>query len=194
MSLSRRDFLKSTAAASAAAAVGISVPSEVKAAAEQAEAGWRWDKAVCRFCGTGCGIMMATKEGKVESGRWYEARIDVDGDSIKCYLDNHLIISTKFKKAEAGIFSNATVNDKTGEIFVKVVNTGHSATTAKLNLSNMAVKSANVIRLASANGTDENTMNNPTKVYPTEEVLSPSGNYVTVDIPGFSLNIIKLKK
>lgn len=65
MSLSRRDFLKTTAAASAAAAVGISVPSELKAAAEQAEAGWRWDKAVCRFCGTGCGIMMATKEGKV---------------------------------------------------------------------------------------------------------------------------------
>ena len=50
MSLSRRDFLKSTAAASAAAAVGISVPSEVKAAADQAEAGWRWDKSVCRFC------------------------------------------------------------------------------------------------------------------------------------------------
>ena len=65
MSLSRRDFLKTTAAASAAAAVGISVPSELKAAAEQAEAGWRWDKAVCRFCGTGCGIMVATKESKI---------------------------------------------------------------------------------------------------------------------------------
>ncbi|MDD3462323.1 MAG: nitrate reductase catalytic subunit NapA [Sulfurospirillaceae bacterium] len=65
MSLSRRDFLKTTAAASAAAAVGISVPKEAQAAAEQAEAGWRWDKAVCRFCGTGCGIMIATKQGKI---------------------------------------------------------------------------------------------------------------------------------
>jgi len=141
----------------------------------------------------GC-TTIATKDGKIESGRWYEARVDVDGDSVKCYLDNKLIISTKLKKAQAGVFSNATINDKTGEIFVKVVNTGHGATTAKLNLTNMTVKSANVIRLTSANGTDENTMNNPTKVYPTEEVLSPSGNQVTVDIPGFSLNIIKLKK
>ena len=65
MSLSRRDFLKTTAAATAAASVGISVPAELKAAGEQAEAGWRWDKAVCRFCGTGCGIMVATKEGKI---------------------------------------------------------------------------------------------------------------------------------
>ncbi len=65
MSLSRRDFLKSTAAASAAAAVGISIPDEVKAAADTTQSSWRWDKAACRFCGTGCGIMLATKgEGK----------------------------------------------------------------------------------------------------------------------------------
>lgn len=65
MSLSRREFLKSSAAASAAAAVGMSVPAELEAAAAQAEGSWRWDKAACRFCGTGCGIMMATKNGKI---------------------------------------------------------------------------------------------------------------------------------
>ena len=65
MSLSRREFLKSSAAASAAAAIGMSVPSELEAAATKAEGDWRWDKAACRFCGTGCGIMMATKNGKI---------------------------------------------------------------------------------------------------------------------------------
>ena len=65
MSLSRRDFLKSSAAASAAAAIGMNVPSELEAKANAAEGGWRWDKAACRFCGTGCGIMMATKNGKI---------------------------------------------------------------------------------------------------------------------------------
>ncbi|MGM0623790.1 MAG: nitrate reductase catalytic subunit NapA, partial [Campylobacterota bacterium] len=65
MSVSRRDFLKSSAAASAAAAVGMSVPSELQAQADQAQSNWRWDKAACRFCGTGCGIMMATKNGRI---------------------------------------------------------------------------------------------------------------------------------
>ena len=65
MSISRRDFLKSSAAAAAASAVGITVPSEVQAAAAKGEEGWRWDKAACRFCGTGCGIMLATKGGKI---------------------------------------------------------------------------------------------------------------------------------
>ncbi len=65
MALSRRDFLKSSAAASAAAAIGMSVPAEMQAASDTAQSGWRWDKAACRFCGTGCGIMMATKNGKI---------------------------------------------------------------------------------------------------------------------------------
>ena len=65
MSLSRREFLKSSAAASAAAAIGMTVPSDLEAAAKTAESSWRWDKAACRFCGTGCGIMMATKNGKI---------------------------------------------------------------------------------------------------------------------------------
>jgi len=65
MALSRRDFLKSSAAASAAAAVGMSVPASMQAASSEAQDGWRWDKAACRFCGTGCGIMMATKNGKI---------------------------------------------------------------------------------------------------------------------------------
>ncbi|WP_457600978.1 twin-arginine translocation signal domain-containing protein, partial [Hydrogenivirga sp.] len=56
---SRRDFLKTAAAVSAATAVGMSVPKEALAKASSAEAGWRWDKAVCRFCGTGCGVMVA---------------------------------------------------------------------------------------------------------------------------------------
>ncbi len=65
MALSRREFLKSSAAASAAAAVGMNIPSKLQAAANNAEGGWRWDKAACRFCGTGCGIMLATKNGRI---------------------------------------------------------------------------------------------------------------------------------
>jgi len=65
MSLTRRDFLKNSAAVAAASAVGISVPVEAQVAATKAESKWRWDKAACRFCGTGCGIMLATSEGRI---------------------------------------------------------------------------------------------------------------------------------
>jgi nitrate reductase NapA len=65
MDVTRREFIKTSAAAATAATVGISLSQTVRAAAEEAEAGWQWDKGVCRFCGTGCGIMIATKDGRI---------------------------------------------------------------------------------------------------------------------------------
>ena len=32
---------------------------------DRASAELKWDKAACRFCGTGCSVMVATKEGRV---------------------------------------------------------------------------------------------------------------------------------
>jgi len=63
MSVSRRDFLKSNIAAATAATIGI--PVTQSAGAASVEADWQWDKSVCRFCGTGCGIMVATKDGRI---------------------------------------------------------------------------------------------------------------------------------
>lgn len=62
--LERRNFLKSASIASAAMAIGLSVPN-MEAKAKSAEANWKWDKAPCRFCGTGCGIMIATHNDKI---------------------------------------------------------------------------------------------------------------------------------
>lgn len=63
--LKRREFIKSAAVVSAASAVGMSVPSALAAQANSAQKSWKWDKSACRFCGTGCGIMVATKDGKI---------------------------------------------------------------------------------------------------------------------------------
>jgi nitrate reductase NapA len=69
MDYRRREFLKSAIAASVAGALGFDVPGSAKALAESLEADWKWDKTVCRFCGVGCGIMMATHRGKVVAVR-----------------------------------------------------------------------------------------------------------------------------
>ncbi|NLK66147.1 MAG: nitrate reductase catalytic subunit NapA [Campylobacteraceae bacterium] len=63
--MNRRDFIKSAAATAACSSVGITLPTSVMAEGREAEKSWRWDKSVCRFCGTGCGIMVATKDGKI---------------------------------------------------------------------------------------------------------------------------------
>ena len=59
----RRDFMKASALAATTAAAGLAVDPETAEAASGS--GIRWDKGACRFCGTGCGILIGTKKGRV---------------------------------------------------------------------------------------------------------------------------------
>ncbi len=68
MKLSRRSFMKANAVAAAAAAAGLSVPGVARAVVGQQEA-IKWDKAPCRFCGTGCGVLVGTQQGRGGAGR-----------------------------------------------------------------------------------------------------------------------------
>ncbi|EHC39825.1 Periplasmic nitrate reductase precursor [Salmonella enterica subsp. enterica serovar Adelaide str. A4-669] len=76
MKLSRRSFMKANAVAAAAAAAGLSVPGVARAVVGQQEA-IKWDKAPCRFCGTGCGVLVGTQQGRVVAcqGELYQNHI-----------------------------------------------------------------------------------------------------------------------
>jgi nitrate reductase NapA len=67
MALNRRDFIKSSAATAAALSINISLPSMVQGMnmfdAEKNTI--RWDKAPCRFCGVGCGVLVGTKDNRI---------------------------------------------------------------------------------------------------------------------------------
>ncbi|MDC7788502.1 nitrate reductase catalytic subunit NapA [Rhodoplanes sp. TEM] len=60
----RRDTMKLAAVAAAAAAAGVTLPEAAEAQVARGD-GIRWDKGVCRFCGTGCGVLVGVKGGRV---------------------------------------------------------------------------------------------------------------------------------
>ena len=67
--ISRRELLKATAVTATLAAAGAAPrTAEAKIDLRQTDpkTGIFWDKGVCRFCGTGCGVMIGTKGG----GSW----------------------------------------------------------------------------------------------------------------------------
>jgi nitrate reductase NapA len=67
MSMTRREFIKTSAIAATASAAGVTIPgvNEALAQAGSAADGVRWDKGVCRYCGTGCGVLVGVKDGRV---------------------------------------------------------------------------------------------------------------------------------
>jgi nitrate reductase NapA len=64
MKLTRRDFIKTNAIAATAAAAGVTIPGIGEVMAKSGNV-IRWDKAPCRFCGTGCSVLVGTKDGRV---------------------------------------------------------------------------------------------------------------------------------
>ena len=66
MNITRRDFIKSSAVAAAAAAADITILGLNEALAAAApDKSIRWDKSACRYCGTGCGVLVGVKDGRV---------------------------------------------------------------------------------------------------------------------------------
>jgi len=70
MPTTRRAFIRQTAAAAAAAVAGVSLPGLAQGVDTPNDASdLKWSKAPCRFCGTGCGVMVAVKDNRVVATR-----------------------------------------------------------------------------------------------------------------------------
>ncbi|KQS82392.1 MULTISPECIES: periplasmic nitrate reductase subunit alpha [unclassified Rhizobium] len=86
--LTRRNLLKAQAAAIAASTAGIALP----AAAQSVPGGVqaleiKWSKAPCRFCGTGCGVMVGVKENQVVATHGdMEAEVNRGLNCVKGYF------------------------------------------------------------------------------------------------------------
>ena len=136
----------------------------------------------------------ATVSGTIETGRWYDIELKVVGDSVYASLDGKQIFATKLRaNTLPGVFSTATLDENTGEVILKVANTSSENTTAEICLHGKTIKEAKLIRLTAKNGQEENTIDNPTNVHPTETFVTTSSDGGVVEIPANSLNIFRLK-
>ncbi len=156
--------------------------------------GWGNSQHAIEQISNGGKLLADGKQGRVEQGRWYDITLQVAGDSVKAWLDKELVFDTVLKHDDTkGIFSSATIDDTTNELIVKIANTSDAATTTSLNLKNFTPECARVIRLVANDGMEENTLNTPTNIHPVEQLLSPEGSRVLVELPAFSLNIVRIK-
>src|SRR5690606_12107623 len=114
--LTRRDVIKAQAVAAAASAAGIAVP----ASAQPVPGGVgalevKWSKAPCRFCGTGCGVMVGVKDGQVVATHGdMQAEVNRGLNCIKGYFLSKIMygadrLTTPLLRKRNGVF------DKEGE-------------------------------------------------------------------------------
>lgn len=137
---------------------------------------------------------LVAAQGHLDEGRWYDVEIQVNGASARCLLDGQLIHEFSLPERQS-LYANATLDEKSGEMIVKLVNPTRERQITKINLKGAQATQGRAIVLASESGSDENTMRAQLNVSPVEYPIGINEPSSTIIVPvqPFSLNIIRVK-
>jgi alpha-L-arabinofuranosidase len=130
---------------------------------------------------------------KIETGRWYDLRVEVDGPDIACYIDDKLVQKTKIV-APPRLFASAGIDDATGELVLKVVNRSDKPISTPLHLTGTTAGTGPIqaLTLAGKSPTEENNFDNPDRlkiVASQLDALPADGTYA---FPPYSLTVLRI--
>ncbi len=130
----------------------------------------------------------------IQTGRWYDVRVELQGASIRCYLDGQLICSAIRRNLQP-LYAVAGLDRKAGEVVVMAVNPNGTPADTTVELENVETVApgsrANI--LTSVSPDDENSFATPRKVSPREEPVAVAGPKFPYTFPAESLTILRLK-
>jgi alpha-L-arabinofuranosidase len=133
---------------------------------------------------------------KVETGKWYDIRVEVKGFDIKCYVDDKLIVSaqdTPVQPAEP-LFAAASRVDSTGEVILKVVNVQAAPQKIEIDLTGMpTVAKTAAIEVLQGSPQGQNSVEEPTKYAPQASMIDDAGPKFVHEFPANSVSVIRLK-
>jgi alpha-L-arabinofuranosidase len=130
--------------------------------------------------------------GSVEIGRWYDVKVQTIGSRVLCYLDGKLVFDETLKRVDT-VLAISGLEKKSGDVIVKLLNTGAEEANMEVSLKGARVRSGTAIRLASADPHAENSYSEPRKIIPVSEPLKVSGTSFRHRLAPYSLNLLRLK-
>jgi len=139
------------------------------------------------------GITDSDVPGSIETGRWYDIRIEVRGANVNCFLDGKLIHDVSFR-ATKPLYATASLARRAKEVILKVVNVSVSDQETDLLFDGRKIRpTATAIVLASDRPEDENTLDQPQRVRPITRTLDHAGTAFRHTFPANSVTVLRLR-
>ena len=132
--------------------------------------------------------------GQIETGRWYDVRLECNGSNIKCYLDGNLIQEASGKPM-AAMYAVAGRQEATNEIILKVVNMAQQPQSVALKLKGTGKlqPEAKALVMASDDPLATNSFEQPESVVPRESIVSGIASDFKHTFPAHSITILRMK-
>ncbi len=131
-------------------------------------------------------------ETNVKTGKTYELKIVVDGNNIKCYMNNFKMIDYDYG-ANTSMFESTSYDEVTGDMIIKLVNVSNSEKIVKFNIDNFAnmKKTADVTELSSTNTVTTNSASSPENISPKTSTIEVSEEF-EYTVPKYSVTVIRI--
>ena len=157
--------------------------------------GWGNVKHAVERCeGGGKSILGNEVPGKIETGRWYDIRIELNGLNITCYLDGKRIHDVSHPPIRPLHAVAGRVNSS-GELILKVVNVSNTTCETQIELrgAKEVQPTGRAIILTSASPDDENSLAEPMKVAPVARTIDNAAANFPYVFPANSLTVLWMK-
>ena len=133
-------------------------------------------------------------QGRIETGRWYDIRVELNDDEIACYLDDRLIHQVR-RPVHPAVYGAAGIDEKTGELILHVSNPSRESRTLSLDLHNWSGHgAAQGWVLTSGSPDDRNTLDNPSLVAPRSVTVAAEGGGFHPTLPAWSHTVLRIAK
>lgn len=143
--------------------------------------------------GDGKSVMGRQVRSTIETGRWYDLKVEYSQERIRCYQDGKLVYDEEMPVLNP-LHVTAGVDRKTGDLILKVVNVGKEESTVDIDLTGLKKNpgAGTVTVLTSGDPLDENSLNQPTKIAPKQNSFAVRGNNISRTFPAYSVSVIRL--
>ncbi len=129
----------------------------------------------------------------VEEGRWYDIRIDIKDGKFTYSLDGKQMLETAIENIQRYVVSG--YDENTGELIVKFVNATKEPFSTSVNLQNVTSvkRKGKVVTLTSADPKDENTLDDPKRVFPRESTFNKFSGQFDYTFEPWSFTVLRIK-
>ena len=129
----------------------------------------------------------------VEEGSWYDIRIDIKDGKFTYSLDGKQMLETAIENIQRYVVSG--YDENTGELIVKFVNATKEPFSTSVNLQNVTSvkRKGKVVTLTSADPKDENTLDDPKRVFPRESTFNKFSGQFDYTFEPWSFTVLRIK-
>ncbi len=130
----------------------------------------------------------------VSSNVWYDIKVEVKGDYAYLYFDGELIHTQFIALTKGPVYQTASVDEKTGDIIIKLVNTGGDSEKVDISLSGIdyIAPVADEFVLSGNSLGDKNSHDNPQNICEVQGKIENVSESFTYDLAPYSFVVLRV--